>query len=291
MVHFVITAFFLYGIFTTKGVIAVRYIDLSYEVDANIPYWPSLGPYQMDVLNNGTTEGGYWFQLERISTSTHYGTHLDAPCHFSKGRWSVEQIPLDRLISTGVMVDVSEKALKDSDYQVTVEDLQEWEKRHGELPHGCILLIRTGWSKHWPNKSLYTGTDTNDTTKLHFPGVSPQAAEWIAMHRNISGLGIEALSIDRGQERNLTSHRILAARNVYNLENVADMSELSYNGFMLHVMPAKLKGASGAPCRIIASIPDDQNTNNAVINYSQPFKLLFIVLYLLNTNTISNNLL
>ena len=61
--------------------------------------------------------------------------------------------------------------LKNADYQLTQSDLQSWEEKHGKIPDDVILLVFTNWGKYWPNRKAYLGTDTKDTSLLHFPGM------------------------------------------------------------------------------------------------------------------------
>ena len=103
----------------------------------------------------------------------HGGTHLDAPIHFDKDGWTVDQIPVERLIGPAVVLDISERAAGDPDAQLTTEDLQEWEKRHGTIGNGSVVLMHSGWGKYYGNESAYFGNGNKDTTRFHFPG------EWL----------------------------------------------------------------------------------------------------------------
>ena len=79
-------------------------------------------------------------------------------------------IPVERFVGPAVVIDISEKAAQNKDAQVTVEDLQAWEKKHGQIPTGSIVLMNSGWGKFWYNESLFRGNDTDDILYIHFPG-------------------------------------------------------------------------------------------------------------------------
>ncbi|GBM88391.1 hypothetical protein AVEN_108231-1, partial [Araneus ventricosus] len=72
-------------------------VDLTYVFDEKTLYWPDTKKFDLQVKQNGTTDDGYWFQIEEYSSGIHVGTHMDSPCHFAKGRWCVDEIPLHRL--------------------------------------------------------------------------------------------------------------------------------------------------------------------------------------------------
>ena len=90
------------------------------------------------------------------------------------------------------MVDVLEEAQSDPDYRVVVSDFEAHERQHGEIPKDSIVLIHTGQHVHYSNKTRYFGypenisVEANNTKDLHFPGLHPDAAEWLITNRYIS---------------------------------------------------------------------------------------------------------
>ncbi len=203
----------------------------------------------------GITKKGYFYAANSYSAGEHGGTHFDAPLHFAHGMPTVDQIPLERLFGPGIVIDVQTQAAKDRDYLVKVSDIQKWEKANGRIPDGCILLIKTGWGKFYPNRALYLGTDRRGeqaVAELHFPGVDPAAAKWIVGNRKISILGIDTASIDRGQSQLFEVHQILFKAGICALENVANMDKLPVKGSEIIALPMKIQGGTGAPARIVA---------------------------------------
>ena len=179
-----------------------EWVDLSYAFSEQTLYWPTAPRFELEVEGKGPTEAGYWYEAYSFRTAEHGGTHIDAPVHFAEGRHSVDRIPLERLMGPACVVDVSDAALARADYQVTVADLQNWESAQGELPRGAILLLRTGYGRFWPDAERYMGTaerGSGAVPKLHFPGLHPDAARWLAEEREIDAVGIDTPSIDYGQ--------------------------------------------------------------------------------------------
>ena len=236
---------------------AKRVIDLSYAFDSNTVYWPTAESFQLETDFEGNTEQGYYYSAYRYRAAEHGGTHLDAPVHFAKGRQSVDQISLEQLMGPGVLIDVTSQCAANADYLVSVSDIQQWERRHGKLPAGSILFLRTGFGKYYPDRKKYLGTDERGAAavpKLHFPGLDPKAARWLTENRSIKAVGLDTASIDHGQSTLFESHRILFDKNIPAFENVANLDQLPVKGFSIVALPMKIKGGSGGPLRIIAML-------------------------------------
>jgi kynurenine formamidase len=230
-------------------------VDLSYAYDDQTIYWPTEKGFTLEKRADGVTEKGYYYSANAFCSPEHGGTHIDAPIHFFAGRHTVDEIPVDRLMGEGVVVDVSAACAKDRDYRVTGADFAAWEKRHGRIPEGAIVFLRTGFGKFWPDRVKYMGTDERGeqaVAKLHFPGLDPEAAKWLAGERRIKAVGLDTPSIDYGQSTGFETHITLFERNVPALENVANLDMLPEKGFYVIALPVKIRGGSGGPVRIVA---------------------------------------
>jgi kynurenine formamidase len=261
--QFLILGFFLF--FSSTPAMAAdgpngRIIDLTHSFDEKTIYWPTEPGFKLQKENEGMTEKGYFYASNLFTAPEHGGTHIDAPHHFSEKGRTVDEIPLEQLIGTGIIVDVSAKCMKDRDYQITVDDFQEWEKQNGQISEGAIVLLRTGFGKYWPDRARYMGTDERGkeaVAKLHFPGLGIEAAKWLADERRIKAVGLDTPSIDYGQSTLFETHVALAERNIPNFENLANLSELPLKGFRVIALPMKIKGGSGGPVRIAAIIESE----------------------------------
>jgi len=233
-----------------------KLVDLTYEFSAETHHWPTAKPFHFEKVAEGRTPGGFWYSSYNYGGSEHVGTHLDAPFHFAEGKRTAEQIPLSQLIGPGAVIDVSRQVGKDADYKVQVSDIAAWEKAHGRIPSGAILLVRSGWGKFWGDRKRYFGTDTpGDTDNLHFPGLSKEAAEFLVKQRRIKAVGIDTPSIDHGPSQEFSTHQILGAANLPIFENVANLDRLPAKNATIYAIPMKIKGGSGAPLRIFAILP------------------------------------
>jgi kynurenine formamidase len=233
-------------------------VDLSHAYDDKSVFWPTAEKFRLEKVNDGVTPAGYYYAANNFFSAEHGGTHVDAPLHFAKGRHAVDQIPLNQLTGRAVVVDVTAACEKNPDYLVTAADLQEWEKANGKMPDGAMLLLRTGFSKHWPDAKKYLGTDERGEAavpKLHFPGLHPDAARWIVANRIIKALGIDTASIDYGQSTDFQTHQVIYAQDVPGFENLTNLDRLPPVGAYIIALPMKIAGGSGAPLRAIAFVP------------------------------------
>jgi D-alanyl-D-alanine dipeptidase/kynurenine formamidase len=237
-----------------------KLVDLTYPFDATTLYWPTAtSGFDLKRLSYGRTEGGYFYSANSFCAPEHGGTHLDAPIHFAEGAWSADEIPLRRLLAEAVVIDVAQKAAANADYRLTPEDLRDWEKRHGRVPEGAIVLLRTGWGARWPDRKRYFGDDTKgDATRLHFPAYGKESAEILVRERRVAVLGVDTASIDYGPSKDFIVHQVAMGANVPALENVAHLEDLPTKGAWVVALPMKIAGGSGGPLRVVALLPDEK---------------------------------
>jgi len=167
-----------------------RVVDLTHPFDERTPYWPTATRgFELAPVHYGRTEAGYFYSAYSFCAPEHGGTHLDAPIHFGEGRWTADQIPVERLVRPAVVIDVAAASAADADHRLTADELQTWEARHGRIAEGTIVLLRTGWSARWPDKKRYLGDDTpGDASRLHFPSYGAEAARILVADRKVAAL-------------------------------------------------------------------------------------------------------
>lgn len=228
------------------GIDTSRVVDLTYSFDETTIYSPTTKPFRWQKESWGTS-GGYWYASGRFSGGEHGGTHIDSPIHFGQGKATVDQIPVSRLIGPAVVIDIAEECERVGNYQLTVSDIDSWERKYGSIPDGAIVLAHTGWGKFWPDKARYFGK--------HFPGFSREAAEFLVTRRKINGVGIDTASLDHAGSKDSITHRTFNEANIYGLENIANLEKLPPTGAILIALPMKIKGGTGGPTRVIAILP------------------------------------
>lgn len=234
-----------------------RFIDLTHPLDENTIFWPtSPSTFKLERLAYGRTPGGFFYAANAFCMPEHGGTHLDAPIHFAEGRWTADQIPVANLVGSAVVIDVQDKAAQNADYRLTRQDVMDWESRHGPVPSGAIVVLRTGWWRRWPDRKSYMGDDTpGDASKLHFPSYGADAARLLVEERKVSALGVDTASIDYGPSTDFIVHQLANGANVPGLENLTNLDGLPPRGATVIALPIKIGGGSGGPARVIALIP------------------------------------
>ncbi len=233
-------------------------IDLTHTFDADTVYWPTApSRFRLERLDFGKTDAGYFYSANSLCTPEHGGTHIDAPLHFGERMRSVAEIPLEQLVAPAVVLDVSAAAATDPEYRLTPQVIRDFEKQFGPIEPGSMVILRTGWSRFWPDPKSYLGDDTpGDASRLRFPGFGAEAARILVEQRKVGVLGIDTASIDFGQSKKFMVHRIAAAANVPGLENLANLERLPPRGAILIALPMKIRGGSGGPTRVIALVPN-----------------------------------
>jgi kynurenine formamidase len=236
----------LEGIFSGR----TRVLDLAYAINDQLVPWPGDERWFEAEVNASVEKNGYF--TRSFWMLEHYGTHLDAPIHFPPGKTPIDLIPLRQLFGMAAVLDVRPEGAADADYQLPVARVEQWEKRHGRIPEGAIVLLRTGWATRWPDARRYRNQDA--AGHMHFPGFSVEAVERL-IERKVSGIGCDAMSVDYGASDDFAVHHLALGAGLYHLENLSDLSELPEKGAFLVVAPIKLEGGSGGPVRVFALLP------------------------------------
>lgn len=235
-----------------------RLIDLTHSFEKDTIVWPVEQDFKLVVQYAGDTPGGYYYASNRLELPEHGGTHIDAPVHFSRGKQTLDQVPLSRLVGAAIRIDVSTQCARDRDYRISIEDIERWEGTHGRISDRAIILLDTGFARFWPSRQNYLGTElrgAKGVEALHFPGLHPEAATWLIRERQVKAVGIDTASIDYGQSTKFETHVTLLSHNVPVFENLAELRALPDDGFEVIALPMKIAGGTGGPLRIIAIVP------------------------------------
>ncbi len=236
----------------------VRLVDLSHTYDQSTLFWPTSPiAFEHNELAYGPSGNGYFYSAYTFATPEHGGTHLDAPIHFSEGAKTVDQIPIGDFYAPLVVIDISAKAAADRNYRLLPDDIALFEAKHGPISAGSAVIVRTNWSRYWPDAKAYLGDDTpGDASNLSFPGFGADAAQ-LLVDRQVSMIGIDTASIDYGKSTNFEVHVVIAGGNIPALENLANLAGLPETGAYIFAAPMKIGDGSGAPARVVAFVKKD----------------------------------
>lgn len=224
-------------------------VDLTHTLTSDFPFIPVKNlTFSFELIPIATFKY-HGVEANSWKIHEHLGTHIDAPVHFIENQISVDQIDLKDLIVPVVVIDIEEKAARNHDAQLTVDDIKNFEKQHGKIPdHACVMMY-SGWEKHLKD-SMFVGFDNKEVK--HFPGFSNDAISFLLANRNIAGIGVDVLSVDPGVDDNYTGHKTLFTANKWALECVANLSKIPKTGATIIVGAPKVGKATGGFSRIIA---------------------------------------
>jgi kynurenine formamidase len=232
-----------------RTIAADHVLDLTHTLSPAFPIWPSSINFPIRITNAATVakDGFYANKWELVE---HHGTHLDAPAHFAPRGRTADRLEASSLIVPAAVIDIRERARKNADAVVTIDDLKAWEKAHGRLPKQCGVFLNAGWDAKVGDAQAFLGLDRSKT--LHFPGFSKEACEWLLSEREVAGLAVDTLSLDFGASKDFAVHELWLGAGKWGLECVANLSKLPPAGATVFVGAPKVLGASGGPTRVLA---------------------------------------
>lgn len=245
---------------------SVRIVDLTNPLSASTPTlklpepFANLIDFSLDKVAEYDAPGPFW-KHHNIHTGEHVGTHIDAPVHWVSGRkgHDVSSIPPERLIGPAAVLDVRAQVEQDPDFLLQIDDIRAWETEHGPLPENGWLLLRTGWDRFSQDQEAFLNADE---TGSHTPGISAEAALWIAEQTSLSGIGVETVGIDAGRGAELDPsfpvHYHLLGNDKYGITSLQNLDKLPATGAMLVVAPLPIVDGTASPSRVYALVQDSE---------------------------------
>lgn len=226
----------------------VKIHDMTHELH---PDFPTYFGAQQFFMEQKFRYAEHKFNLFELRVSEHTGTHIDAPLHFSADGKSVAEIPVESLVVPLAVMDIREKAAANPDAQLTPDDIRSWISKNGPLPKNCCVAMNTGWDAH-VNGAKYRNAD--DKKIMHFPGFHVEAAKMLVEDGNAIGIASDTLSLDFGPSPDFAVHYAWLATGRWGLECIANLSALPARGATLIVGALKIRGGTGGPCRVFATV-------------------------------------
>jgi kynurenine formamidase len=252
----------LQGLLAGLGGGTIEVLDLTAPLSGDTPIlqlpepFANTVPFSLEEISRYDDRGPAWY-WNNIRTGEHTGTHLDAPVHWvtAKDGDDVSRIPPRRLIAPASVIDVSERAAADADYLLQVDDVRDWEAKHGPLPDGGWLLLRTGWDARSADQAAFLNADE---TGPHTPGISVEAARWLAEEAPVIGVGVETVGTDAGIAHSFDPpfpcHSFLLGAGKYGLTQLRNLHRLPPTGSVVIAAPLPIVGGSGSPTRVLALV-------------------------------------
>jgi kynurenine formamidase len=232
-----------------------KYVSLSHVLEPSTPIWYGFdakgiefsqalsGNPSVKPVGDPFTYDADGFEATRYVLPTdQYGTQLDPPAHWNPNYPAIDELPVSIAVRKLVVISMVEQVAADFGYALTVDDVLAWEKTHGRVPAGSVVMVRSDWYKGW--------NDRQHVARTPFPGVSLDALKFLHLERSILFHGHEPLDTDATPtlegEAWLMNNGYLQAEGVANLDLVPETGALVAIGF------PRFKGGTGGLASYVA---------------------------------------
>ena len=233
-----------------------RYIDLTHTITPKMPVWKGFGPATFKRTVDPSTGKSYTYAKSGFE-ATHYdiatdqfGTQLDPPAHWDPNYAAIDELPPTFAVRPLVVISIVDQVKMKGDYHLQVSDIEAWEREHGKIPEGSVVMVRSDWSLKWTDDPVKAKALAADPV---FPGVSLSAIQFLHQKRHILFHGHEPLDTDTTPtlegEAWLMHHGYTQAEGVDNLEQVPE------TGCLVNIGYPRFKGGTGGYARFVAICP------------------------------------
>lgn len=242
----------------------IRVVDLTQPLNADTPIlplppqWPNTPPFTLHEISRYDERGPAWY-WNWFETGEHTGTHFDAPVHWISGKdipdSTVDRLQPSQFIAPACVIDVVDEVRQDSDFLLTIDHVEKWESEHGRIPAGSWVLLRTAWSERTDPRA-YLNVDESGA---HTPGWQCDCSRFLAMERDVLGVGVETVGTDAGQAATFNppfcNHFNMHGNGKFGLASLCNLDQLPPTGAIIIAAPLKIEGGSGSPVRVLALTP------------------------------------
>ncbi len=242
------------GLWDTYATLKQRtWVDLTHGYDDAIPHWKGFENAGRQTLYTVGKDG---FQVDLYTHVGQWGTHVDPPVHFHEGLRSIDKIDVKEQLLPLVVLDIHEQAQRNPDYTVTLDDVKAWEKRHGPVPEGAFVALRSDWSKRWPDQARIQNADAQGIA--HYPGWSKEVLTYLYETRRITASGHETTDTDPGIATSKDDYSLesyVLGTDHYQIELLANLDQVPEAGALAVVSFPKIVKGTGFPARVFAILP------------------------------------
>jgi kynurenine formamidase len=240
----------LWGLYR-DGLAGAKYIDLTHTLTPRIPVWTGFGPSVFSPTLNPDTGQPYTYAADgfeatsyRLSTDQ-FGTQLDPPAHWAPEFAAIDELPATFAVRPLVVISMVRQVKRDFNYHLQVRDIRRFERRHGRIPRGSVVFVRSDWSARWPDPALAALTE--------FPGVGLAALKFLHLKRHILFHGHEPLDTD--STPTLEGEDWLMHHGYAQAEGVASLVGVPATGCLVEMGFPRFRGGLGGYARFVAICP------------------------------------
>ncbi|MEI6179700.1 MAG: cyclase family protein [Chloroflexales bacterium] len=218
-----------------RALTALRTVDLSHVVHERVPYLGGEPPTQL--LRDGAG------QLTQLTLGTHTGSFLRVMVAPGAERTTVENLSPHDLVLPAIVIDARDQVQDQPTFALSVADVLAWERTHGLIPPGALVLLTTGWDMRWGDATAYLHAGADGLPQV--PGFAPAAADLLLNQRKVTGLGVDAPAMAYTPATGLALW----------LANLTNLEQLPPTGATIVIGALKLQAAASSPARVLALVP------------------------------------
>ncbi len=233
-----------------------KWVELSHPLDNSSPYWAGIPEGSVELARTVYDWGNPMLDclIQTFKFPGQFGTHIDFPGHFAKGGALSEAYDVRSLVFPLCVVDITGQVAKDVHYAATAADLRAYEAQYGPIPDGAMVVLRTDWSKRWPDMNALSNFDAEGGE--HTPGWSLEALRYIYETRNAAANGHETIDTDASalaaEAGDLACERYVLSRGKLQVELLCNLDQVAPAGAVAIVSYPRICGATGLPARVWA---------------------------------------
>lgn len=231
----------------------LKWIDLSHEFDENTPRWPGFMPLRKE---KELEFGEYPVRAFQYSFPGQYGTHIDVPGHADPLGRTLEDVPIKECVLPLCVINCSEKVKNNSDYMLSLHDIDAYEKKYGTIPENSFVAMRSDWGKRWPNQEQFENKDLDG--ECHYPGWSLEAVKYLVEQRRIAAIGHETFDTDPPfvkEQRYFKAECYILKKDKFQVEMLTNLDKVPEKGAIIFSIFVKQTGGTGFPVRCFAVCP------------------------------------
>jgi len=233
-----------------------KWVSLTHEVHDKIPYFQMFDPIKKEVA---TTIDEHGFFAQNVSIVTQYGTHIDAPFHFVKGKRELEDISNKERVLPLYVIHKEQSVEENNDYSLTVDDIKQFEEKNGRIENESFVAFSSGWSNRFDRPEEFYNRDEKGNERT--PGWSKEALEFLHEKRNVQAIGHETLNTDSGldlvKNGSLVAEYYWLSQDKYQVEVLNNLEQIPSTGSAIFIGVPKIKGAAGFSADVFAIVPNE----------------------------------
>jgi kynurenine formamidase len=228
-----------------------KFVDLTHSFGPGTPVWSGFGQAKMTPATDPKTHEPYTIPKDGFRATYYemvgqYGTHVDPPAHFAPDGITVDQIALKQMILRLVVLDDTPYLAGDPNHAFSIADLRTFERRHGRIPKGSFVALRTDMYQDWDR-------DPERFKRSPFPAWSLEVVKFLFEQRGVIAIGHEAMDTDTTDK--MESETYLLQKGHFQIEVMANLDQVPATGALIVVTWPKVKNGLGFPARAFAILP------------------------------------